>query len=35
MVQDYPEYAAEYERFDPGITEEELEEELREELEED
>jgi len=35
MVQDYPEYAEDYEHFDPGVTEEELEAELREELEAD
>ena len=31
MVQDYPEYR-EYEAFDPGVSEEELEAELGEEL---
>lgn len=35
MVVDYPEYAEDYERFDPGIPEEELEAELEEELGED
>lgn len=34
MVQDYPEYNEDYERFDPGITEEELDAELEEEREE-
>ena len=32
MVLDYSEYSEEYDRFDPGITEEELEAELEDEI---